>query len=38
MNKGSVNPFMVLNELEAGLKHHSLLANEELEAGLPRAA
>jgi serine protein kinase len=30
MNKGSVNPFMVLNELEAGLKHHSLLANEEL--------
>lgn len=30
MNKGSVNPFMVLNELDAGLKHHSLLANEEL--------
>jgi serine protein kinase len=30
MNKGSVNPFMILNELEAGLKHHSLLANEEL--------
>lgn len=29
-NKGSVNPFMVLNELEAGLKHHSLLANEEM--------
>ncbi len=25
MNKGSVNPFMVLNELDAGLKHHSLL-------------
>ena len=24
MNKGSVNPFMVLNEIEAGLKHHSL--------------
>ena len=24
MNKGSVNPFMVLNELDAGLKHHSL--------------
>jgi serine protein kinase len=30
MNKGSVNPFMVMNELDAGLKHHSLLANEEL--------
>lgn len=30
MNKGSVNPFMMLNELEGGLKHHSLLANEEL--------
>ncbi len=29
-NKGSVNPFMVLNELESGLKNHSLLSNEEL--------
>lgn len=29
-NKGSVNPFMVINELEGGLKHHSLIANEEL--------
>lgn len=29
-NKGSVNPFMVLNELESGLKSHSLLSNEEL--------
>ncbi|MCB0391811.1 MAG: serine protein kinase [Bdellovibrionales bacterium] len=29
-NKGSVNPFMVLNELESGLKHHSLISNEEL--------
>ena len=29
-NRGSVNPFMVLNELEGGLKHHSLIANEEL--------
>jgi serine protein kinase len=29
-NKGSVNPFMVLNELESGLKHHSLIANDEL--------
>jgi len=31
-NKGSVNPFMVLNELESGLKHHSLIGNEELKA------
>ncbi|MBX7232021.1 MAG: serine protein kinase [Bdellovibrionales bacterium] len=30
MNRGSVNPFMVLNELEGGLKHHSLIANEEI--------
>ncbi len=30
MNKGSVNPFMVINELESGLKHHSLISNEEL--------
>ncbi len=30
MNKGSVNPFMVMNELDSGLKHHSLLSNEEL--------
>lgn len=29
-NKGSVNPFMVLNELESGLKSHSLLSNEDL--------
>ncbi len=26
----SVNPFMVLNELEAGLKHHSLLTSDEM--------
>ena len=26
---GCVNPFMVMNELESGLKHHSLLKNEE---------
>lgn len=26
----SVNPFMVLNELEAGLKHHSLINDEEI--------
>ncbi len=25
-----VNPFMVLNELESGLKHHSLISNEEV--------
>lgn len=30
MNRGSVNPFMVLNELDGGLKHHSLIANEEI--------
>jgi serine protein kinase len=24
-----INPFMVLNELEAGLKHHSLITSEE---------
>jgi serine protein kinase len=28
--EGCINPFMVLNELESGLKHHSLLTNEEL--------
>ncbi len=27
--EGSINPFMVLNELEKGLKHHSLLSNDE---------
>ncbi len=26
---GCVNPFMVLNEMEAGLKHHSLINSEE---------
>ena len=26
----SVNPFMVLNELEGGLKHHSLINNEDV--------
>lgn len=31
-NRGSVNPFMVLNELENGLKNHSLLSNEELKS------
>jgi serine protein kinase len=31
-NRGSVNPFMILNELDSGLKNHSLLSNEELKA------
>lgn len=31
-NKGSVNPFMVMNELESGLKNHSLISNEELKS------
>jgi serine protein kinase len=31
-NRGSVNPFMVMNELESGLRHHSLIADEELKA------
>src|SRR4029450_10942760 len=30
MESRSINPFMVMNELEAGLKHHSLITNEEL--------
>lgn len=29
---GCVNPFMVLNELESGLKHHSLISSEEKKA------
>jgi serine protein kinase len=29
LNKGSVNPFMVLSELESGLKNHPLMANNE---------
>jgi serine protein kinase len=28
-NERSINPFMVLNELEAGLKHHSLINSDE---------
>lgn len=31
-NRGSVNPFMVMNELEAGLKHHALINNDEIRA------
>lgn len=29
-NATSLNPFMVMNELEAGLRHHSLIGNDEL--------
>lgn len=29
-DSGCLNPFMVLNELEAGLKHHSLIQNEQI--------
>lgn len=29
LNRGSVNPFMVLSELESGLKNHPLIANNE---------
>jgi serine protein kinase len=28
--EGCINPFMVLHELEAGLKHHSLITGEDL--------
>ena len=28
-NKGSVNPFLIMNELEEGLKNHSLITDEE---------
>ena len=27
--EGCINPFMVLNELESGLRHHSLITNDE---------
>jgi serine protein kinase len=29
MGEGTINPFMVLAELEKGLKHHSLITNDE---------
>ncbi len=29
LNERCINPFMVLNELEAGLSHHSLISSEE---------
>ncbi len=28
--EGTINPFMVLNELEKGLRHHSLITGEEM--------
>ena len=28
--EGTINPFMVLNELESGLRHHSLIGSEDL--------
>jgi serine protein kinase len=28
-SEGCVNPFMVMNELESGMRHHSLITNEE---------
>ncbi len=28
--EGTINPFMVMNELEEGLRHHSLIASEDL--------
>ncbi len=29
INEGCINPFMVINELEGGLKNHSLISSEE---------
>ncbi len=29
VGEGTINPFMVLNELEKGLRHHSLITNDE---------
>ena len=31
-NKGSVNPFMVMNELESGLKGHSLISDDDVKS------
>ncbi len=28
--EGTINPFMVMNELEKGLRHHSLITNDEM--------
>ena len=30
LDSKSINPFMVMNELEAGLKHHSLITSDDL--------
>ncbi|HKY33381.1 MAG TPA: serine protein kinase [Candidatus Polarisedimenticolia bacterium] len=30
VGEGCINPFMVLNELEGGLRHHSLITSDEL--------
>ena len=35
-SESSINPFLVLNELESGLKGQSLLTNDEEEKALPR--
>ena len=32
LDSASINPFMVLNELEAGLKHHSLITADDIRA------
>ena len=32
-NQSCINPFMILNELEAGLTHHTLLTNDEVRRG-----
>ena len=37
-SSSSINPFMVMNELESGLKHHSLITNEDCEETLPRTS
>src|SRR6478736_1529796 len=29
VGEGTINPFMVMNELEKGLRHHSLITNED---------
>lgn len=29
IGEGTINPFMVMNELEKGLRHHSLITNDE---------
>ena len=37
-DEDSVNPFMVMHELETGLRHHSLITSQEQLQHLPRAA